>query len=636
MNFWQIGMFFVLFGSIFTVGSLVYAFIFDRGASQLNRSVYLGETLLLGSTVLYGVFLFWSMCGLYNQYFLWGTVLGGYAGLIFGGARRGIGSFFRAGFSRHIGFYIFAALFGFFVFRNCFFLIDVDSHATYLLAQKLWLQFHTSIIRSNAIDARIYIPQFDNIFYSLSIPIFPTETFFPQLINIFFRGIAVLLVYGYVTYRFNAWYGVAASMFLLFNLHFYISGANQWVLMNGAIVALVFAACYNFYESRRNFTFDRFLLGLIFLSQLPSNKYQSFYFFFFLLALGLFIQPVLKEQILAICQQRKKLSLALLFISIAALHYVKNWITTGLPCFPVLGGTFHIFGRDPEFDMVFQQYGRGVTWMEFVKNFSFFYLWHGMQPAYRFLLFFLSLPLIVVIAGRVKFNLDKIYELCYWLSASALVTFGICLATHQDPRYYVYAIGVMTFTTIFAFDYVLREFFCLRNRFVFFRYAIILWVACQGWRIFLAEGSDFKLPLIKWNIGVLTNKIHTMDVIDYYFSKTRLYLMAAEKYPEVYAKSAWNYDQGASFSFFIVPVRPAISLWWTSMVRWKSYEKAELVEKDLRDNGIEFVLKPNDSGLNFQPVNEFAQDAIKINRFPSKTQFDYGFPPELTTVNYKR
>ncbi|MBF0479010.1 MAG: hypothetical protein HQL26_05970 [Candidatus Omnitrophica bacterium] len=636
MNYWQFGMLFLLIPSIFIMGNLAYVFIRDEEFFPLNRSVYLGETLLLGSTLFYGAFLLLSMFGLYTKYFLWGTVFLGYSGLFYSPIRKAISRFFNVGFPRHIACYGFLSLLLFFIFRNCYFLLDVDSHTTYLLTQKIWLLYKTSILNMDFLDVRNYIPQFDSIFYSLSIPFFPTETLFPQMINTFYRVIAVLLVYGYTAYRFNAWYGLAAAMFLLFNLHFYVSGANHWVLMNGAIIALFFGAAYNFYESRRNILSDRFLLGLIFLSQLPSNKYQSFYIFFFLLAVGMFIQPDLKNQIIKIISNKKKLFLGIFFVGISLLHYIKNWIAVGLPCFPVLAGTLHVMGRTPEFDAIFREFTRGITDKEFVKYFGFFFVWHGAKPLVVFVYLFITAPIYLLVAFCRKCDPVKMCEITYWLCVSLLGVFGISLATHQDPRYYIYVIGPAIFAVIYIYDFILKDLLCIKDKLGFIRYLVILKMAASKWKIMFWVGTTFLLAPIDSNIKVLTNKLHTMDVIDQYFPMQTMVMQASKNEPDKYNKSAWFYDQATGYSPFLLPLRPAISVWWTSTVKWNSFDKEDLIIKDLRDRGIQWVVNPVEKAETFETIEKFASQATHIDRRPLKTQMDYGFPPELTTVKYAK
>ena len=636
MNFAQFGMFFVFLGSVFIPGVYLHYFLSDRDSFKINKAVFLGESLLLGSTLLYAAIMLLGMCHLYTKLFLWGATLINFLFLISKHTRRQIWDLIKIEkFKFSFPFTIFILLMIWFVFRNCFFLVDVDSHSTYLLTQKLWLTFKKITVADPGIDARFFIPQFDTIFYGLGLSVYPQETLFPQLINIFWRVVCLLLVYGYTSYRFNKYYGLAASMFLMFNLHFYISGANHWVIMNPAIIAFIFAATYSFWESRRNLDFNRFFLAIIFLSQLPSNKYQSAFIFIFLLILGIFIQPSPWSQLKELFFNKKRLCFLIGFFLVAALILIKNWIATKLPTFPIFAGKFGILNRHPQMDQIFRAYARGVTLNQFFKYVGFLFIWAGIIPAKYVFITIISTPLIILrLWTRKTINIDKTIELFYWLSTSTLCLLGICFVTHQDPRYYGYAIAVFTFAAIFSIDFVVTQFLCIRNKFVLC--TLILLLASQGHRIFLAERGFFVLPTIKENIAVLTDKIHTKDVIPRYFLHHNWAMMGYAQNLDKVQRSAWDYSQGGTnYSPFLVPVRPQISLWWTSIIRWTSYAREDLVVRDLKAYGIDYIMRIKDSRLVFTPVAEYAKDAVKFNRFPTKTQFDYGFPAELTVIKYK-
>ena len=89
-------------------------------------------------------------------------------------------------------------------------------------------------------------------------------------------------------------------MLIIFDGHFFYSGANQWVLINGALIALLFSAAYNFWEAGLGKREHHFLLGIIFLSQLPANKYQMIYVFIFMGVLAALCQRDLLSKIKSI------------------------------------------------------------------------------------------------------------------------------------------------------------------------------------------------------------------------------------------------------------------------------------------------------------------------------------------------
>lgn len=99
---------------------------------------------------------------------------------------------------------------------------------------------------------------------------------------------------------------------------------------------------------------------------------------------------------------------------------------------------------------------------------------------------------------------------------------------------------------------------------------------------------------------------------------------------EKFDSSAWFMDDITSA--FLMPDRPGISLLFTTTIKWDSYAQEALVINDLRKNGIKWVMTFNKNSFVFLPIEEFAREAIKFDRSPKKTLFDYGFPEELTRI----
>jgi len=280
----------------------------------------------------------------------------------------------------------------------------------------------------------------------------------------------------------------------MFNLHFFVSGANKWVLMNGAIIAFIFAAVYNFYESYRRGDSQRFLLALIFLLLLPSNKYQSFHIFFITLFLGAWIQSDIIKTLRSVFTDRRNVIIFCVFLLITLLHFIKNWIATGWPIFPVYAGHLNIFNRGIERDIVFAQIARGVSWRQLLRYTGFLFTWSKMRPAFWVFIAAFFLPLINI--GIVKRNIssEKIKEFSWWLAVSFFSIVGLCLANHQDPRYYVYAIGAVSFCAVFSWDLILGDIFYLRKRLSIIITITILFFSFKGAKIFTATlGASYSM-----------------------------------------------------------------------------------------------------------------------------------------------
>ena len=151
MNYAQFGLFIIYGFSILISGVFIYNFIDRNNPSFMNRSIYLGEVLLIGAVLLTGQLLILSLVGLYKAAFLWAMVLINYLFLLNKDTRNRIHDLFTKKISFSLPCLIFIILIFIFIFRNCYFMVDVDSHSTYLFAQRLWLSGGTRAACSSAI-----------------------------------------------------------------------------------------------------------------------------------------------------------------------------------------------------------------------------------------------------------------------------------------------------------------------------------------------------------------------------------------------------------------------------------------------------------------------------------------------------
>ena len=448
MNYLQFFSFACYFAALFISGVGIYALL-NGPKVHFNRITCVGESLLLGSISLVGQLLILSVFGLYRNPYLWGVVFLNYAFILNIGARRLILEFFKGRSKINISTIIFAILVGILIFRNLYFLVDVDSNSTYLFTQRLWLEHSSSLIGNLTHDLRIFVPQFDAVPYSLGISIFGQETIFPQLVGVLWRVIALLLVFGYTKYRLNGYYALAASAFIIFNDHFFYSGANQHVIINAAIIALMFAAAYNFWEARLKNDTSRFVLAVVFLTQLPANKYYLVLCSLFLFLFGLSIQTKPFRMLTKIFKVKKYLYFVITAFFLVSLWYIKNFIITGDPAFPLFAGKLHVFGWTQEQLKVFGQLLGSPSPFVIIKYISFLFIWPGVNCAKYILISILSLPFVVCISV-IKERADKkeIVEICFWLGVCLISLLGLCFAIFEDPRYYRYLIGIFSFSAV--------------------------------------------------------------------------------------------------------------------------------------------------------------------------------------------
>lgn len=638
MNYAQFALFVVYACSLLIAGIGIYATLGSQGSGILNRCVYIGEALLLGSTFLVGELLLLSLFGFYKASYLWGIVLLNFLFVIRESCRRSIFNLLTKKIRFDIPFVIFGILVLWFLFRNCYFMVDIDSHSTYLFAQKLWLSAESSLVRGIDMPAKVFAPHFDAVPYSLGLSIFGQETLFPELVNILWRLIVLLLVYGYTSYRFNRYYGLCASMFCFFNEHFFYSGVNLWVIINGAVIAFLFAAAYNFWECRRPGNLYRIVLALIFLSQLMSNKYQMLYCMCFLLILGIVIQPAPLKIIGDLFRSRKYMVILGFAWAFTALWYFKNWLVTGDPAFPVLAGRFHAFGWTYDQWNVFVKVRGGLGPATIVKYLNYLFIWPGIAAAKYIMIAVTFLPLIILGVGlKSRLEKDDILELSFWLSLSVLMVFGICLSNHQDPRYYRYAIAIMSFSVVLVFNFVFKNYIGAKWRTLTLSIMLVIPLLGgmnEGFKIIFFSSGPFKYPSLADNLNVIRNKIHMGDVIERYYPQTNLIRRGLQENQAKSNRAAWNAASLRIFSYFLMPAKPVISLSQTNVIKWDSYDSESSIVRDLKNFGIDWLIECKDGELRFTSAEDYAKVAVQFDRHPKNILYDYGFPPELSEINW--
>lgn len=632
MNYAQIILFLVFVFSVLACGLFARCLCDREDRHFINRSLYFGEALLLGSIIAVGELLLLSLFGLYSRNFIWGAMFLNYAFLLDRRVRNKFEYLLPGRRIFNLPNIIFIILLLVFVFRNLFFMVDVDSHSVYLFTQRLWLEHGSSIFGNSGYDIRIFVPQFDAVPYGLGISVFGKETLFAELINIFWRLIVLLLVYGYTSCRFNKYCALAAVMLVLFNDHFFISGANHSVIINAALIAFLFGAAYNFWEARSERSGFRFFLGLIFLSQLMANKYQMAYVLFFMFILGLSIQhkpvKIMKEVF-----SNKSFFLCLLAsVLILSLWYVKNFLATGDPFLPFLAGRLNIFNWSKEQEYVCMKvFASGMKPLTFVKYMNYFFIWPGINSAKFIILTIAFLPLILITANqRKKVTEEASLELFFWLSSGILVIMGTALVCFHDPRYYRFPLAILSFAAVFSLRYIME--YCLNLKKEVFLTGIILFIALVGVKSIYRPICAF--PTVKENIGVLFDKIHMDYCIRKYFPHVLVIDQGLKDNAQKLDKAAWGLGEGQNYPQFLIPTRPLVSLWSSSLIKWNSYGNTDAIISDLTDAGIEWVMVVEDKQLRFLPIQEYALIANKFNRFPDKTYCDYGFPPELNRISY--
>ncbi|MBF0384862.1 MAG: glycosyltransferase family 39 protein [Candidatus Omnitrophica bacterium] len=629
MNILQIALFFVYFFSVLIAGIAVYRFLNKENSDFINRAVYVGESFLLGSICLIGAMLFLSSLGLYVKSVLWGVVISSYFLLFSNKIRQDVYNNVIKGFKPAGCSLVFLIIIAFFFFRNCYFLLDVDSHSMYLFAQKLWLSHKSSFIGNAGHDARIFVPHFNAVPYSLGIALFPKETLFPQLINFSWSFIALLLLYGYARFRLSAVHALAAVLFVLLNRHFLYSGMNTCCVINSAIICFLFAIAYCFWEARERQSPFRFFIAIIFLVQLMGNKYQMVYISIAFLILGALIQRKLDIKKIFCC---KRLLFLFFCVFTACFWYLRNYIVTGDPVFPILAGKFNSLNWAEGMSRhAMAIWGGNLDLPKILKFFNYLCVWPGIIPLKYVAVGTIVFPLaILVLTLKNNLNNRLAAEVSYWLFMSVVYVIALCMAMFVDPRHYGYGAAIFSFATVLFIDFILKTIFNL-NKKVIMLLLIIVSLLPHG-LIYESEGQ-YRLPSFKDNLGVILNKVHLRDVLARDFKKVIIASEGFEANKEIALESAWYAKPGGIFySMFLLPERPIIGLWVSSIVKWESYTDKDKIVKDINDFGIKSLMKIEGNKLIFISPEEYAEEAMTYDLYPKSTRYDYGFPAELSSV----
>ncbi len=641
MNTCQFGLFIVYVIASGIAGMAIRAWVYSPEVTA-NRYLKAGESFLIGGCWIAGLMVFASLWGGYNAVVLWSIVVGQLLWCCSRIVRQQLQELIHVphiSFPNSIALGACVLLISFFVFRNCFFLVDVDSHSTYLYAQRLWLERGSSIFGSPAFDMRIFVPHLNAVPYALGLALFPTETLFPQLIVAWWTVVACILVFGYMTEIFkNYFYGLSAVMLVLFNDHMFFSGANNSCIINSAIIALLVAAVYHFVESRRDGQQWRLMIALMFAAQLLANKYQLFYTAVLLTVIGGMIQPNLKGAVKTIKQHPQLLGGLLISIVLMSLWYVKNWLATGVATFPILAGHFQVFNWTNEMSDIFNKVFAGpLQFNQIFKYLNYLFIWPGINAAKYVCLLISIMPLIMIAnyAWRKNENDEHLLSLNFWLAASLLILIGVCLVSFVDPRHYRYGIAVMAMGTIIGLDFIWRKVCRLPQIMVT---VLILIMASLGWPIMLAQGGDLKRPTFVDNWQVVTDKLHAQQVMKRYFPDNFILREQLAQNPasqEKFNVSAWDTGVGGltHLSAFLMPPIAQIGLWHTTVIRWSSYARSEDIINDLSKAHIQWILRVHDNTLQFETLADYAARAVLYDRNPKELFYNYGFPAELAKVN---
>ncbi len=627
--------FFIFASSALTAGVRIYSFINKQRAPLLNRSIYLGESFLLGSSWVIGLMMILGFAHLYRPAPLWGVVLANFLFLLDKNVREAFRKIIFSKVKVDLPLVILLIFTAFFIFRNCYYLIDIDSIMGYAFTHRFWLEAGTNLVGTDADYWPTFLPQYDSVPYALGIALFGNDMLFGGLISLYWRLIAVLLVFGYTSYRFDRWYGLAAVFLMLLDDHMFYSGLNAWVIINSALVALGFAAAYNLWEARAKDSVFRLVLGIIFLSQMIANKYQSFWIVLFLSGLAILFQSNILDKVKFILRERRYWLAVLIAVAFGVTWYIKNIIMTGTPLFFKFAGVMHSLGWTPEHEKVMLTVLGGLSFSKAIKYLSFNFVWAGVYSLKYLWMVICFLPLfLIAVLKREKLNREALLEFLFWTGLSVLAVLGTSLAAHYEPRYYRFSIGIFVFAAVFSLHYVISECFNIKNKIVII--GIIGLLSIPGYKVAFEQGGPFKRPTFGENFNVLTNKMNMNSVIEKYYPGAFQIQELLNKNPDKVNSLAYYIQDDMKFPLMFIPIKPIVCVWRSSLVKWDSYNSEELIVKDLQEHNVQWVVveRPVQQDYIIQPVTEFAKILTNVERYPKLGFYDYGFPKEFVEMKY--
>ena len=81
---------------------------------------------------------------------------------------------------------------------------------------------------------------------------------------------------------------------------------------------------------------------------------------------------------------------------------------------------------------------------------------------------------------------------------------------------------------------------------------------------------------------------------------------------EKVSSAAWDAGTGMNLPAFLLPVKPVISPWLSTIIKWDSYESEEPIVSDLRRHGIDWVMSLASDKVVFLSSGEYARTAVNL------------------------
>ena len=160
---------------------------------------------------------------------------------------------------------------------------------------------------------------------------------------------------------------------------------------------------------------------------------------------------------------------------------------------------------------------------------------------------------------------------------------------------------------------------------------VLLGLALSGYKTVTFSHGTFNYPSLRDNWLVLTDHLHADDIIKIHYPENLIAEEGLVQNPDKGRKGAWYLSHTkTTMSRFWLTDRPYVGFWFTTIVGWGSYDREDLIIKDIKDFGIEWIMMVKDQKLMFLSPEEYAKTAILFDRKSKKIAYSYDtFPEEL-------
>jgi len=615
---------FVLAIGLFLSGVLIdflLGFIFGENKKRIAQDNI--DILFLGTWFVGGYAFLLGVLGLFNTMLLWaGLALFSILGLA---SLRKLNIGYKIQFKINGWGVVSFAVFLFFIFRNFYPLINVDSHHTYMAVVKEWLKTGSAYSSFIGWDLRYYIPVQTALFYGFDIQFLSDNTLFASCVQLLFRVLAVLTVWRWVQKEFGGVWALLFALLVLTDEHFFVSGVNKFVIVDGLMVWTIGYIVIRLVECKKENS-SRALLILLALSFLPAIKYQGI---LYMLGLGGMIVIFNLKNFLVYGKSlilHQRLLLGGICLLAASGWYVRNYFLTGAPFFPIMASLFGSPYGDAVRESLRRSVYPGIEPLALIKYFSTFFVFQGIIPLKLALLALLALPFQVATPLWEKFTWKR--EYLYFICVTMVLICATTVYGYWSARYYRFGIVIYPIVIILFLKYFLQ--FVPSKIGELIGLVIVL---CLVWGKINALwfGHFLSSPTIRENIDFIQGKTSVQEILKkHYPAEMSKYVQKLILNPP----ENMAIDAHVNWSTYLAPVNLKSTFIVSGFLPANAYRDEESLLYALQAKGIHQVLLTNPRSVELVSVENFAKNHV-VEFYPKKIKYSgMGLPLELEFTKY--